>query len=370
MDMRRAVTAAIGILTVFTLMPIRAKADRKPEAGDNVMVVASTVPNNGDVNPYGVARVHHTQGNLHAGNLLVSNFNNSANIQGTGTTIIQVSPQGSASQFAQIDPNHLPGSCPGGVGLTTALVVLRSGWVIVGSLPTTSNGAVLSGSGCLLVLNSTGQVVETLTSPMINGPWDMTALDKGGDDVQLFVTNVLNGLIGPGAAASASQATVIRIQLDVSKHKMPQVDNITVIGSGFTSKTDPVALVIGPTGVGLSSDDDDVLYVADTAANRIAAIHKASSRQTSAGTGVTLTQNGSLNAPLGLAVDHHGDIATVNGGDGNLVITQPDGTQVFTKLLDSTGTPPGNGALFGLAFARGGLYFVDDVSNTLNVLLH
>jgi hypothetical protein len=197
-------------------------------------------------------------------------------------------------------------------------------------LPCYLPGTVLSGSGCLLVLNSTGQVVETITSPMINGPWDMTALDKDGDDVQLFVTNVLNGLIGPGGAASASQATVIRIKLDVSKHKMPQVDNITVIGSGFTSRTDPVALVIGPTGVGLSSDDD-VLYVADTVANRIAVIHRSPSRQTSAGTGVTLTENGSLNGPLGLAVDHHGDIATVNGGDGNLVITKPEGTQVFSQ---------------------------------------
>jgi len=66
-------------------------------------------------------------------------------------------------------------------------------------------------------------------------------------------------------------------------------------------------------------------------------------------------------------VGHHG-IATVNGDDGFLVITQPDGTQVFTKLLDSTGTPPGSGALFGLVFASEGLFFVDDATNTLNVL--
>src|ERR1039458_4922370 len=99
--------------------------------------IASTIPSNGDLNPYGVARVPTTTGSLTKGNILVSNFNNSANLQGTGTTIVQISPSGSVSLFAQIGADKLPGPCPGGVGLTTALSVLRSGWVIVGSLPTT-----------------------------------------------------------------------------------------------------------------------------------------------------------------------------------------------------------------------------------------
>ena len=47
--------------------------------------VASTVPGNGDVNPYGVAVVPTTIGALHQGDVLVSNFNNQANLQGTGT---------------------------------------------------------------------------------------------------------------------------------------------------------------------------------------------------------------------------------------------------------------------------------------------
>ncbi|HEX7994954.1 MAG TPA: hypothetical protein VF506_13615, partial [Streptosporangiaceae bacterium] len=46
--------------------------------------VASTVPANGDVNPYGVVVVRHSQGRLHEGDVLVSNFNNSKNLQGTG----------------------------------------------------------------------------------------------------------------------------------------------------------------------------------------------------------------------------------------------------------------------------------------------
>ena len=113
-------------------------------------------------------------GRLNRGSILITNFNNSANLQGTGTTLVQIAPDGTFSLFAQIDPNRLPGSCPGGVGLTTALVVLRSGWVIVGSLPTTDGTAATAQAGCLLVLDSNGNVAETITDPQINGPWDMT----------------------------------------------------------------------------------------------------------------------------------------------------------------------------------------------------
>src|SRR5664279_1688349 len=118
-----------------------------------VSTVASTVPGNGDVNPYGVAVVPRSTGGLHRGWVLVSNFNAASNLQGTGTTITQVSPTGKASLFATVDPAHLPGACPGGVGLTTALSVLSSGWVIVGSLPTSDGTAATAKAGCLLVLD-------------------------------------------------------------------------------------------------------------------------------------------------------------------------------------------------------------------------
>ena len=364
--MRRGIwSGGAGVLAVLTLIGNSAKAEDPPRTGDDltVSVVSSTVPANGDVNPYGVARVEHTKGNLHAGNILVSNFNNSANLQGTGTTIVEISPQGTMSLFAQIDPGHLPGPCPGGVGLTTALVVLRSGWVVVGSLPTSDGTAATAQAGCLIVLDSMGNAVETIAGSPIDGPWDMTATETG-HHAALFVTNVLNGTVAAGGAV-VNQGTVVRIDLSTSPGMMPQVNSMTAIGDSFSERTDPAALVIGPTGVGLSHDG--VLYVADSLNNRIAAIPDAISRQSSAGTGTTVTTGGTLNDPLGLAVGHHG-IATVNGGDGFLVITQPDGTQVFTKLLDSTGTPPGSGALFGLAFAPEGLFFVDDATNTLNVL--
>jgi hypothetical protein len=331
----------------------------------SISVVASTVPANGDVNPYGLVRVARSSGALMRGNLLVSNFNNSDNLQGTGTTIVQISPEGAVSLFAQIDANNLPGPCPGGVGLTTALAVLRSGWVIVGSLPTTDGTSATAKAGCLLVLDSNGNVVETFFGSLINGPWDMTALDEGGS-ASLFVTNVLNGTLAGGGNV-VHGGTVTRLTLTGLNGVMPNLQAITVIGSGFAERTDPGALVIGPTGVGLSPNGD-ALYVADSLNNRIAAIPDPVFRATSAGIGATVTQGGSLNDPLGLAALPDGNILTVNGNNGFLVETTPDGNQIHRALLDSSGNPPGAGALFGLVPASGqGLYYVDDATNTLNL---
>ncbi len=347
-----------------------------------ITTIASTVPSNQDVNPYGVAMVKHSVGNLTEGHILVSNFNNFSNLQGTGTTIVEIAPNGSLSLFAQINPTALPGPCPGGVGLTTALVVLRSGWVIVGSLPTTDGTSATAQAGCLIVLDSTGDPVETFFGSLINGPWDMTAFD-GGDEASLFVTNVLNGTLAAKGSV-VNQGTVLRIDLAVSQKSMPSIESMTVVGSGFAERTDPAALVIGPTGVGLSSNCGDsdngdcdgqrgsegaVLYVADTLHNRIAVISHPMGRDHSAGTGATLTTGGSLNGPLGLTVAGDGHILTVNGGDGFITEITPRGTEIAKTLLDSSGTPPGSGALFGLVFDPSrGVIFVDDATNTLNLL--
>ncbi len=328
--------------------------------------IASTVPSNGDVNPYGVAVVPQSQGNLYRGDVLVSNFNNSTNAQGTGTTIVEVSPGGTVTQFAQINAANLHGSCPGGIGLTTALSVLRSGWVIVGSLPTTDGTSATAQAGCLIVLDSHGTVRETFSGHGINGPWDMTALD-GGSVAELFVTNVLNGTVAANGA-TVNKGTVLRLIVTIAGYDMPRLVNTTTIGSGFAEHTDPAALVIGPTGVGLARNG--TLYVADTVNSRIAAIPNAVLRLSSAGTGFTVSSGGALNGPLGLAIAPNGNVLTVNSGDGNIVETTPGGTQVAKVTLDTSGSPAGAGALFGLAVTpqNNGVYFVDDANNTLNLL--
>jgi hypothetical protein len=330
-------------------------------------IVGSTLPANGDENPYGVAVVPRSTGALTQNDILVSNFNNSGNLQGTGTTIDEISPDGKLTLFAAI-PKDL-NDCPGGVGLTTALVVLRAGWVIVGSLPTTDGMADTINAGCLIVLNRWGKPVKTFAGDGINGPWDMTALDLGKAAV-LFVTNVLNQTVAAGGSV-VKHGTVLRIVLAMrddedEEEGAPRILARTVIASRFSERTDPNALVIGPTGVGLGLNG--TLYVADSAANRIAAIPDALFRFSDAGEGNTVTAGNHLNGPLGLAIAPNGNILTVNSGDGNLVETTPGGTQVAVKGVDTSGA--GAGSLFGLALAPGGhgVYFVDDGNNTLDLL--
>lgn len=333
----------------------------------SVVTVASTVPSNGDVNPYGTATVPASTGDLVAGDTMVSNFNNSANLQGTGTTLVQIAPDGTSSLFAQIDPSTLPGACPGGVGLTTALVVLESGWVVVGSLPTSDGTSSTAQAGCLLVLDSSGTVQETFSGAPLSGPWDMTALDSG-TSADLFVTNVLNGTVA-GNGNVVDGGTIVRIGLDLSG-ATPTMTSETVIGSGFPERTDPAALVIGPTGVGLANG---TLYVADSVSNRIAAIPDAATAGSSDGIGSTVSQNGALDDPLGLTIAPNGDVLTANGNDGRIVETTPAGAEVAVKFVDRTrsvGSRPGAGTLFGLAMSPDGsaVEFVDDGSNTLSLV--
>lgn len=117
--------AAVAITAVTAIVTVGQTASAAPAGGDgksflgplhNVSTIASTVPANGDVNPYGTALVEKSTGHLRRGNVLVSNFNNAANLQGTGTTLVQISPKGETRLFAQINPKKLPGPCPGAWG--------------------------------------------------------------------------------------------------------------------------------------------------------------------------------------------------------------------------------------------------------------
>ena len=334
-----------------------------PSAG-----VASTVPASGpaagDQNPYGTAVVPRTVGKLVRGDVVVSNFNDATNAQGTGSSIVEVSPSGRVKPFAVLSP---PTSTPA-VGLTTALVALRSGYVIVGSLPAPGGQASAARAGALTVLNAQGQAVETFSGGAINGPWDMTALD-GGSHIVLFVSNVLNGTVAAGGA-DVDRGTVVRLSLEISPGHPPELTSERVIATGLREHTDPNALIVGSTGLGLAPNG--VLYVADTARNRIASIPHALTRTRAVTNGgATLSRGGRLASPLGLAIAPNGDVLTVNGGDGNIVETTPTGSQVAHRTL----VPDGAGDLFGVAVAPGGrgVYFVDDAgtgtaANSLELL--
>jgi sugar lactone lactonase YvrE len=330
--------------------------------------VTSTVPANGDINPYGIVFVPTSVGKLQAGQVLVSNFNaeESAkqNGQGTGTTIDQISTAGKVSLFAKVNAKALPGACPGGVGLTTALNVLPGGYVVVGSLPTTNGKSATAKYGCLIVLNSQGKAIETIASKNIQGPWDSTAKSEG-NKTTLFVSNALNGGAAVGVK-TIDNSTVLRIELESGENQTPTVLHEQVIATGIPWVDSPEALVLGPTGLALASNG--TLYVASTQNNKILAISEAATRTTPAANGGSVvSEGGHLKEPLGLVLAPNGDILTTNGGDGNIVETTPGGKQLAVQAAD---TKTGAGALFGLAVSPGAnsIYYVDDGENTLNVL--
>jgi len=327
--------------------------------------VSTTVPSNGDVNPYGVAVVPRSIGNLKRGDVLVSNYNNKGNLNGTGTSIVEVNPTtGKHTLFAWLTPSRLPSACPGGIGLTTALVVLKSGWVIVGSLPTSNGSSMTARSGCIIVLNSLGHAKAVITGHGINGPWGMTALDQG-NSVQLFITNVLPGTKGHWGQ-QVNTATVVRLKLWVT----PQVfilQTAVVVASGLPVKLSTAGFIQGPTGVVLVGS---TLFIVDNLTNRVRYVNWATTRHYSAGTGFTLARGGLLSAPLGITV-FNGVLLVANGNNGNLIAIALNGKTALIKALDTTavsGSSPGAGALFGIATSLDGkwVYYADDLGNSLS----
>jgi plastocyanin len=307
-------------------------------------------------------------GKLQAGQMLVSNFNakESAkeNGQGTGTTIVQISPTGKTSLFATVNAKTLPGACPGGVGLTTALNILPGGYVVVGSLPTTNGKSATAKYGCLIVLDSSGKPVSTISGVNIQGPWDATAVSEGSKTT-LFVSNALNGGAEKGIH-TLDNSNVVRIVLESGEGQPPKVLSETVIANGIPWVDSAEALVLGPTGLALASNG--TLYVASTDGNKIFAISEAMTRTTPAAKGGTvLTEGGHLKEPLGMVLAPNGNIITSNGGDGNMVEITPAGRQVAVQTADKK---TGAGSLFGFVIAPEdkGIYFVDDGENALNLL--
>ena len=331
-------------------------------------LLTSTVPNNGDQNPYAIIVAPVTTGKIQQGDVLVDNFNDRNNLQGLGSTIVYYRPgTNSLSLFAQI-PRNLS-QCPGGVGLTTAMTMLKSGWVIVGSLPSQDGTTRTKGQGCLIVLDPQGGVARVLAGPNINGPWGNMAVIDNGNSATLFISNA--GFdVGPpdGEPPVLNKATVLRLDLSIPEGHPPQVTKETVIGSGFGEQADKDVFLIGPTGLALGAGG--VLYVSDALANRIAAIPDAPTRADSAGIGQTVTKDGLLKRPLAMTVASNGHLIVTNGLNGQAVEIDPvTGKQLYARWIDANKaqSPPGSGDLFGIAMSPSGssFYYVEDEMNTL-----
>jgi DNA-binding beta-propeller fold protein YncE len=320
----------------------------------------STVPANGDVNPYGVAFVppgFPAGGPLNPGDLLVSNFNNSMNLQGTGTTIVDVPSTNPVQLFFQFTGT-------GTVGLTTALNILQRGFVLVGNFPSATGLCTDAGAGSIFVIDKMGNLKSTISGSAIQGPWDSTLFDEGGF-AKFFVANGLSG-------------TVVRLDLDVDPSGV-HVLHTTQIASGYMHMCDPVTFVDAPTGL-VYDPYKDVLYVASSADNSVYAVSDAGDRQHDGGTGKLIyTDAKHLHGPLGMAMAPNGHLLVANNDSINSDPTQPSEIVEFTiegQFVKEISMDPAQGGSFGLAVQTTGktakFAAVDDATNlfliwTLNI---
>ena len=334
---------------------------------------ATTVTDNGDLNPYAVVIAPVSAGKIREGDVLVDNFNDISNLQGRGTTIIRYDPTSQKTEMVANLPRTLA-QCPGGIGLTTAMTMLKSGWIIVGSTPSTDGTTNTKGNGCLLVLDANGQPAAAWAGPNINGPWGNMATIDNGATATLFVSMAGFDVPGPqvhdaqGKSVIVNKATVLRLQLAIPPGKPPEIVSQTVVANGFGQQADKDVFLIGPTGLALAPSG--TLYLSDALGNRIVAIPDATTRTTSAGTGHEMTKDGLLKRPLALTLTADGHLLTSNGLNGQVVEINPaTGRQLYAQWIDTNQaqSPPGSGDLFGLAMTPDGkgFYYVEDDMNTL-----
>jgi hypothetical protein len=295
------------------------------------LVTSSTVPANGDLNPYGVAFVPQgfpPGGSIAPGDVLISNFNNAnnaqgtGNVQGTGTTIVKLTPNGTVSPAGSATTFFTSTSTFR--GLDTALGVLKGGFILVGNVPTTDGTFGTISQGALQIVDRHGRVINILMdNEFLDSPWDLTINDNG-NEAQVFVSNVKSG-------------TVTRLDVAVSPSKIT-VLNKTHIAKGYTVQPNQAAVILGPTGLAYDNTAD-ILYVASTADNTIFAVPNAGNA----------TSPVVMGTPIFAGPQLFGPLALVFAPNGNL---QGGAFGIATVL---SGTPPFN-------FAA-----VDDVPNVISV---
>jgi hypothetical protein len=353
-------TLSAGAVALVSIAAAQAE-DNEGRFIPNV-IVSSTIPANGDLNPYGVAFVPQGfpgGGTISPGDVLVANFNNSANLQATGTTIIKLTPDGAVA------PAVAAGEAGNAVtffhssrsGLDVALGVLKRGFVVVGNLPSTDGTNMTIGQGALQVVDRHGTLVQTLTdAAILDSPWGL-AIDDDGNSAHIFVANVLSG-------------TVSRLDVAVGPAAIT-VLNKSVIATGYKHELSAAAFVLGPSGLAYD-DEKDVLYVSSTDDNAIFAVPHAAVATHPVVKGKLIFTDPHLRGPLGLTFVPGGHLATANTDAVNGDPTHPSEIVEFTKegeFIGQFNVDAGQGGAFGVGSSNFRFNFaaVDDNANDIAV---
>jgi hypothetical protein len=223
--------------------------------------VASLIAPNGDRDPFGIAVVPLTSGQLIAGNLLVAEFSDRNGTAGAGTTILQVNPAtGTSSVFFQGGP------VAGPVGI--AINPTNDG-VWIGDYGSAADGTASND----LLITATGQLkatftdASTMTAASFLGVWGQGVSAANGT-VSFYYGNAGNATTGTGGG------DVWRLTPNPTGPANGQPLNSTyariATGQGQTPAGGNAATAAGPQGFAFAANG--TLYETNDADNALYAI--------------------------------------------------------------------------------------------------
>ena len=316
--------------------------------------IGSTVdPVFGELNPYGLDIAKTTSGPIAAGDLVVCNFNNSANVQGTGSTIIALHP--------------LAGSTPTHIAQDASL----TGCDAIALAPNDNIWAAAFSANDNPIVSPGGAVLTTFPG----GPWHHPF-------GQTFAPNPGPFGIAAFYESNAADGSIVRIDI----HLPGPTFSFDVIATGFAVNGGAPGSILGPSGLQYDAKHDR-LFIVDGANNTLVSFKHVSTIPQGGITVAGMTFSGPfakrarlvfsgapLNGPISSALLWDGHMVLGNTLDPNgqnlLVEIAPHGNRVLNVKNVDTGA---GAALFGMV-ASGSktsdtkLFFNDDNDNTVKLL--
>jgi hypothetical protein len=303
-------------------------------------------PTNGDKNPYGLAFAPVDAGLFTSGDLVLCNFNDSANVQGNGTSVEYIHPQVGATVHRLAQGASLKGC--GAVALLADARVLVTADV----------------ANDVVIFDANGTLKTTLSGAPFNGPWG-AAFAASATKPAVYVSN-------------ANDGKLIRINVTGTNSY-----TVETIATGFSVNNGAPGNIFAPYGMAYNPAND-TLYIVETNSNKLIAIANVSGVPaggitvsggdatfggSSASSARVVLSGAPLNSPLGASLLANGNIVVANSGDNLMIDVMPSGSSIGTISLDNGAA----GALFSLAgvpgtFTQQFVYFDDSNDNTLKVV--
>ncbi|MFZ0030747.1 MAG: hypothetical protein WAK84_02615 [Candidatus Cybelea sp.] len=328
-----------------------------PASGSSILatlkrqvVIGSTIDSKHDqLNPYGLTVAPTTAGAFTAGDLVVCNFNDKTNRQGTGYTIVALHPHPGARPRLVSDARRLRGC--------DALALAPDDTIWAAAFKANDNP----------VISASGSFLTNIRGGPFYHPFGQVFAQPTSGNPAFYESNAITG-------------TVVRINLG-------SPFTFDVIARGFAVNHGRPGSILGPSGLAYNPNGD-TLYVVDGTNNTVVALSNVSSIPSN---GVMVAKDGTsftgkfasdaslvyagrpLNGPISSALLFNGNLVIGNTGNPSgqniMVELSPSGQVLDVRNVDRGAS----GALFGMV-ATGAdasstrLYFNDDNDNNLQVL--